>query len=1026
MHKKIFLYLIFIIPILLVSPLSAAIISSNSVTGNWSAGSSWVGGVVPGINDDAIIVSGANITLNGNYSINSVQINGGGTFNASSNTLTVYGNWTINGNFLRGTSTVRFNGTGGQSMAGSGTVNFHHIIIDNNNGAAGMGVTAHTITTAIYGNFTQNGVFNRNFGKIIFGGTTVVSGVTSLILHDVDILSGAILNGATGISGGSSDIYFTGHWNNMGTFNPGTGTVNVQYSSSYATQNISQGNSPFYNLTINKNVNVAPLSNITVQNNFTIQVGNWNAGGFTLNVSGNFNNMDTFSAGTGMVLLNGTGNQNITTGGSFLYNFRINKSSGSAYQGSNIQVTNNLNLTSGILHTYTISSILFQIYISNNSGTSITGGSTNSFVVGNLRRAVIVNPENYNFPIGVINTFPYKYRPVTYNQNNSNGAAWVNMIADTIVSTSGNTADWFVKITTNTGNPSGTITMKYDLGNDFSSFTQECVLSIIRGQATPASNFNHILNTTIAPGGGPNGSITSELPLTLNPFGYIVGVPLPSSVGTSICAGSTATLSANFPTGSTHFNWYQTPTGGTPLLIDSSMFVTPNLYATTTYYLEYYNSLTNCATSRIPITVTVTPGPSSTFSLPDTVCLGENILVTFLGTISSTATYYWDFDGGILVNGSGSSNHEVYWNSPGFKNITLTVSDNPCSSILTLNTIEVAPTPSAATITPSSYAVCEGEEVTITASGSTGSNMVNYNFYDSLTGGNIVGISPLLVTPSETTTYYLEVINNYGCKSSPDRDSITIIIYPAPVVYTDYNEDVTICYGMDTSLYLVVQPPPAVSVFWWDSETGGNFLTSGDTLLTGTLYQDATFWVEAVTVYGCTNGGRIPVSVDIMQLPVSTIESNMEYNTAYVGQEVKITASPTTNPLYEFYVNNELLQSGNDYEFTTYTLKDGDVISILTETDQCRGIISDSIVFKIVPIANAFTPNGDGINDVFLNKMDLIIMNRWGQELYRGFDGWDGTFNGKKVSSGTYYYIYKMIGSNGEEILQNGALMLIE
>jgi gliding motility-associated-like protein len=56
-------------------------------------------------------------------------------------------------------------------------------------------------------------------------------------------------------------------------------------------------------------------------------------------------------------------------------------------------------------------------------------------------------------------------------------------------------------------------------------------------------------------------------------------------------------------------------------------------------------------------------------------------------------------------------------------------------------------------------------------------------------------------------------------------------------------------------------------------------------------------------------------------------------------------------------------------------------------------------------IANAFTPDGDGINDVFLKGYDIEIFNRWNQVLYKGKEGWDGKYNGKLVSPGTYYYI---------------------
>jgi gliding motility-associated-like protein len=56
-------------------------------------------------------------------------------------------------------------------------------------------------------------------------------------------------------------------------------------------------------------------------------------------------------------------------------------------------------------------------------------------------------------------------------------------------------------------------------------------------------------------------------------------------------------------------------------------------------------------------------------------------------------------------------------------------------------------------------------------------------------------------------------------------------------------------------------------------------------------------------------------------------------------------------------------------------------------------------------IPNAFTPDHDGKNDFFLAGYQVKIINRWGQSLYEGSNGWDGTVDGKTVAPGTYYYI---------------------
>lgn len=73
---------------------------------------------------------------------------------------------------------------------------------------------------------------------------------------------------------------------------------------------------------------------------------------------------------------------------------------------------------------------------------------------------------------------------------------------------------------------------------------------------------------------------------------------------------------------------------------------------------------------------------------------------------------------------------------------------------------------------------------------------------------------------------------------------------------------------------------------------------------------------------------------------------------------------------------------------------------------------------------NAFSPNGDGINDIYKAKsgyqsiveFDAYIFNRWGVKLYEWHDpagGWDGKYKGKDVAQGVYYCLVKAKGADG-------------
>ncbi len=100
---------------------------------------------------------------------------------------------------------------------------------------------------------------------------------------------------------------------------------------------------------------------------------------------------------------------------------------------------------------------------------------------------------------------------------------------------------------------------------------------------------------------------------------------------------------------------------------------------------------------------------------------------------------------------------------------------------------------------------------------------------------------------------------------------------------------------------------------------------------------------------------------------------------------------------------------------------------ILTAQNHC-GSAKDSVNMNFVKcnyclfIPNAFTPNGDGLNNVFhvtptclIDKYKIKIFNRWGQLVYISYnlyDDWNGTFGGKEQEEGTYYYSIEAILDN--------------
>jgi gliding motility-associated-like protein len=90
---------------------------------------------------------------------------------------------------------------------------------------------------------------------------------------------------------------------------------------------------------------------------------------------------------------------------------------------------------------------------------------------------------------------------------------------------------------------------------------------------------------------------------------------------------------------------------------------------------------------------------------------------------------------------------------------------------------------------------------------------------------------------------------------------------------------------------------------------------------------------------------------------------------------------------------------------------------------------------ELVVIPNAFTPNGDGLNDTFIPKIKAVssftmdIFNTWGERIYSTFGpeskGWDGTYKGQILSAGNYLYRITYASSDGRQFEKTGGITLI-
>ncbi len=190
---------------------------------------------------------------------------------------------------------------------------------------------------------------------------------------------------------------------------------------------------------------------------------------------------------------------------------------------------------------------------------------------------------------------------------------------------------------------------------------------------------------------------------------------------------------------------------------------------------------------------------------------------------------------------------------------------------------------------------------------------------------------------------------------------------------------------------------------------------------TPTIDPTAVFMTEDGEEEGTSYSGSAPLEARFY----ANAENTTGWSTYY---EWRFTYEGETSPYLIRYEEN------TEYTFTKagstrivlYAKfeKDGEMVEYTEEYWETETPIIVSISESRLDFPNAFSPNNDGINDIYKAKegyqsiveFKAVIYNRYGQKLYEWNDpagGWDGTYHGKDVAQGTYYVHVSARGADG-------------
>ncbi len=387
------------------------------------------------------------------------------------------------------------------------------------------------------------------------------------------------------------------------------------------------------------------------------------------------------------------------------------------------------------------------------------------------------------------------------------------------------------------------------------------------------------------------------------------------------------------------------------------------------------------------------------------ICAGS--CITFIDSSKNNpSTWLWTFPGGNPGSSFLPNPGTVCFDTPGVYTIHLIVANVAGADTMT-QILTVYPVPVASIKGDTS--LCEGESTALTALPAG----MNYLWSTGSTQQTITE------TPNTTTTYSVIVTQNI-CS---DTASITVDVWPFQK--GAIMGDTLVCSGVPVQLWV----SGGTGQYQWYPVQGLSCEFCPDPIVSGA--GKTTYHAILLDSHGCQD--TLSVNVEI-QPPFNLILHNHD-TTIYLGDHVQLMASGA--PFYYWTPSTYLTYSQSNsplatpLEDITYTVTG---VSILQGCPQTASV-HIKVVQPDVILPNAFTPNGDGVNDIFrvvgrnfINVQEFKIFNRWGVELFSTNDinkGWDGTYKGIPQDPGVYFYQVRVSYPNGKVQDLKGDVTLI-
>jgi gliding motility-associated-like protein len=305
--------------------------------------------------------------------------------------------------------------------------------------------------------------------------------------------------------------------------------------------------------------------------------------------------------------------------------------------------------------------------------------------------------------------------------------------------------------------------------------------------------------------------------------------------------------------------------------------------------------------------------------------------------------------------------------------------------------------------------------------------VLEWNSTTPITSNDTISLGELIFQTKETgladVVWDLDASNTFF--TDENGNAITPVLIPGAVTVHDppvlvLSEPLPLCQGSNTTIVSDLTGGTEPLNYQWQTPQGAAFNTEIE-IKNATPDNTGTYTLMVSDYFNCAD--TVAVALEVVPLPRANFPTIND--TIYYEQTFQLEATPG----YASYEWN----TGD----TTYyiTVTEEGAYSLLMETAEgCLKLENVMMINTFLPvlIPNAFTPNGDGLNDTFrpvatgdlIRQFSMVIYNRWGQLIFETSnptEGWDG----KDAPAGVYSWVISYSDMLGKLVKMRGGVMLV-